>query len=621
MTDQPPKGQMYLFDSITPPLYDGSYRVTAETDVSVAGSPPTFQDQRYFNIVGPRFSVPQGMVAGCFPPNNSHGAFDETLPHIVLSRRTLPWERKLYATDPLPTPKTSPDDPPALDLERTPWVALLLFEEGEYTLYRNIPLEQAVPAAVFTRLGSPAGIVCDAVEADSNLIAAIMPSLEEIQLLAHGRWVNVDDRELNTAGGDGFYSVVVSNRLPSPGAQCRAVLVSLEERFDLIQADPPATAEPYRPRPPTSAPGPIYRADQNVGQHLDRGQQLAGASDQAPTLVVRRRADVVDVVDAVDAVDAVKPAEGAQSLASQVATGVIPLTKAVSHQFTADGPIYVGPVDVFFKSRLVALTSWKFTCEQGGTFRELTQHLDDRMFGSVVTPGQPALSDTGHLKLTLQDRLGASEEAWYRGPLVPYNLTRDPLGPYHSADQARRATPDTGAEDVSYAAAFELGRLLAAADARLAQSLMRWRRESYRQSARASVIKALAARAPLALPPTLAERLHTPIVPIVASAATQIVAQARPPIADVYGIAKVASAPGMDPIQLASAWNLSSPAEATAMLGADPGSLGSVANPVAQTARPNTTLDAVAADAAGLERLSAARDQLIEDTLTQLGGA
>ena len=70
-------------------------------------------------------------------------------------------------------------------------------------------------------------------------------------------------------------------------------------------------------------------------------------------------------------------------------------------------------------------------------------------------------------------------------------LTRDPLGPYHSADQARRVVVETGAENISYACAFETGRLLAAADARLAQELMRWRRTAFRASARDTSITLL----------------------------------------------------------------------------------------------------------------------------------
>jgi hypothetical protein len=567
MTDPPPQGHMYLYDSATPPLDDGSYRLTAATEVSYQGSRQGFSQETYFTVAGPRFTVPQAMVATSYPPGNGHGPFQDTLAHIVLSRRTLPWERELDPSGLIPAPTIPPGAPPAPGLP-VPWVALLVFEEGEYTLLRGIPLQQAVPADVFTRLGSPANISCDAVEADADLVASILPSVEELQLLAHVRWVNVDDRELNTAGGDGYYAVVISNRLPSASAQCRAILVSLEERSDLVQANPPPVADP-------------------------RTGPAAPAAADVPASAVP-----VDVLP----------------------NPIFTLSQPPVHTFS---PV-IGPPLTYVPTarvRLVALTSWQFTCEGPGTFRQLMQNLDVAMFGTVADVGHPPLSDTGHLPIELQDRLGASEAVWYRGPLVPYNLTRDDLGPYHCADQARRVTPETGAEDVSYAAAFEVGRLLAAADPRLAQAIMRWRRESYKQSARASTIGALADRLPLELPPTLAETLHTPITPIIGTAATQAVVQNAPPQADAYGLARVRGATGMNPADLASAWQLASSVEAADLLGADPGTLGAVVSPPAQTTRADTTLAAVAADTAGLDRLAAARAQAVANAATTLGAA
>jgi hypothetical protein len=572
MTEPPPQGHMYLFDSATPPLDDGSYRLTVGTQVDYQGTEQGFSRQHYFSIVGPRFSVPQSMVATTWPPSNGHGAFQDGLAHIVLSRRTLPWERELDPSNLIPAP-TIPPGAPAAPAPPVPWVALLVFEEGEYTLLRNIPLQQAVPADVFARLGSPANISCDAVEADADLVASILPSVQELQLLAHVRWVNVQDRELNTAGGDGYYAVVITNRLPEPNAQCRAVLVSLEERADLVQANPP----PYTfPRTDAAPPAAAAAATAAAGPEVT-------PADVLPSPIFTLSQPPVHTF-----------------------SPVIPLPV----QFPA------GP-----KVRLVALTSWQFTCEGPGTFRQLMQNLDVAMLGTVAEVGHPPLADTGHLQIELQDRLGASEAVWYRGPGVPYNLTRDPNGPYHSADQARRVTPETGAEDVSYAAAFEVGRLLAAADPRFAQAIMRWRRESYKQSARASTIGAMAQRLTLDLPGTLAETLHTPVSPIIGTAAAQAVAASGPPLADAYGLAKVSGATGMNPANLAAAWNLSSAGEAADLLGADPGTLGAVATPPAPTTREDTTLAEVAADTAGLARLAAARAQAVANATTTLAAA
>ena len=49
-----------------------------------------------------------------FPPPGSLGEHSNVLPHIILKRSTLPWERQ-----------ADPGD------KNVPWLALLLFEEEE----------------------------------------------------------------------------------------------------------------------------------------------------------------------------------------------------------------------------------------------------------------------------------------------------------------------------------------------------------------------------------------------------------------------------------------------------------------------------------------------------------
>ena len=149
------------------------------------------------------------------------------------------------AGDPASPNPNPPQDGQPQTYGPAPWLALLLFEEGEYALNHNVPLQNAVPADVYQRLNPPAGITCDTVQASLGLVSSFLPSLEELTLLAHVRQVNVDDRELNSGSSDGWFSVVMSNRLPAPGAKYRACLVSLEERTDLVSANPPAVANPF----------------------------------------------------------------------------------------------------------------------------------------------------------------------------------------------------------------------------------------------------------------------------------------------------------------------------------------------------------------------------------------
>jgi hypothetical protein len=81
----------------------------------------------------------------------------------------------------------------------------------------------------------------------------------------------------------------------------------------------------------------------------------------------------------------------------------------------------------------------------------------------------------------------------------------------------------------------------------------------------------------------------------------------------------VSHAPGLDPGQLQQAWNLSSVAEATAILGGESGATGAVVTAPAQTVRTATTLDQVAADTTSLNRLQSARDQALNTVQLQMG--
>src|SRR5579859_3613198 len=239
MSESPPPGNMYLYDNITPPLLDSSYRFNVATDTQVDGNDENLPGAtNYFNVEGPRFTLSPGLVAGVFPPRNGHGTFQENIPHIALARRTLPWERALDPQNLIGTPAHAAGDPPP-PVGPAPWLALLLFEEGEYAILQNQPLENVVPPDVYQRLGSPANIKCDTVQPTASVLSSIMPSLEELTVLAHVRQVNKDDRELAAGSSDGWFSVLMSNRVPSANARFCACLVSLEQRSDLVPKDPP----------------------------------------------------------------------------------------------------------------------------------------------------------------------------------------------------------------------------------------------------------------------------------------------------------------------------------------------------------------------------------------------
>jgi hypothetical protein len=525
MTDQTvAPGQMRLYDEVRPALPDGLYRLTASTTLSRPDFAVGSVDG-YFALDGPRFALPAAEVVAVHPPVNAQGAFEEVLPHVVLGRRTLPWERELDPSQVIPAPAPNPQPLPATGV---PWLGLLLFVDDpvrrEVTVLPGpVPLSTVITDPQMRgRLGlGGADPAVQAIEVDAPLLRKLAPSKDEVRLLSHVRQVNVDDRELAAGDSDGWFAVVAANRLPTPGLRHRACLVSLEQRSDVIF---PAAPAPGQPLPPS------------------------------------------------------------------------------------------GP------KRLVLLHSWTFTAAParpgGGTFRELAEALNTGLLGL----GSPGVAGTGHRSLTLHDRTGADHTVAYRGPLVARPAARDTIGPYHGADQARRVMPDTGADDISYSAAFELGRLLGAADGRLAQELMGWRREAYHAAARQSVAGTVWADVPaIATPPAaaVATGMTAPLALTMVERAGSGAGQA----ADLTLALAVRAAPGLNARSLAAAWNLDPAGAERLLTDPDPGS--PAPRPAARNpAAPNPAArNAAALSAAALSAETPTADDGLQAARRRLLGA
>ena len=592
----PKSGEMILYDYIRPPLLDGEYRMRLATEVEIAavGQPLDGQDF-FFDVEGPRFTLSPSEVAGVFPPRGGHGSFDSALPHIALGRRTLPWERPLgdaYTAAPGETPY--------------PFLALVLLQDSECELKRNLPLTDVVPTDVYARLGRPARIRCDAVEADEQLLKDILPMPAELQLLTHVRRVNVDDRELAAGDSDGYFAVVTANRIPRAGGSYVACLVSVEERTDLLPTtDVVQTngSEIFLDAASADIADVAALSRSSLGTSITAGDAERIVHPGAPaTRALGPATSTMRVVSSAGVAGAASAATSGQLGQSAAARSTLG-TKAV------EAGIVLHP-----KARLVLLHSWTFTCDGDGTFRQLLQGLNVGMIGDVAPATKLAVTDTGHIKVDVTDRLGASERGWYRGPLVAQPLTRDPQGPYHSADQARRVVADTGAENISYAAAFEVGRLLAAADARLAQELMRWRRGAYSASARQASAELLQVAMRLTA-------LTDPLDPVALRYSVDVlgkIAAGAGPLLDPLRIDAVLNSPLLKPELVARAFNLPSADDAARLLGADIALRQAV--PSVPAATPLTTLDAVLRDQAGLAALAAIRTRAI-DNITGEGTA
>jgi hypothetical protein len=381
---EPKAGSVKFLQFHRPTLVDDDYEITVTQSVKITGHAEigAFTATRFFTVAGERFELKPTDVHAVFPPDGNLGEHSNVLPHLILNRSTLPWER---------TAETYAEGEQE-QFTGVPWLALLLFNEDEKPKPKILTARDLISppagAAKFPKTTLESAQhpddVLTVIEVPHTLLKAIMPTVEELTLLAHVRFgTGPDGKPI----GDEL-AVIIANRLPQPGKTSTAHLVSVEGRF---------------------AKGTVEGAPQNYGFNY------------------------------------------------QGATG--------------DDLI-----------RLVTLKSWSFACEnQKKGFKQLLLGLNSapstlRLPGGVEAAAK--LLSRGYIPIPHYFRQGDQSASWFHGPLIPGKNTSPEMDlPARSADELLRYDPALSMFDVSYAAAWELGRLLALQDKAFSTSLYQWKRE------------------------------------------------------------------------------------------------------------------------------------------------
>ena len=504
----PTRGQFTLHARAVPPLKAGDYVLSGTQDLA-GGSVAPYEG--HVRIDSPRYVMPPDQILSTFPPANAEGAFENRLPQIVLKRRTLPWDRRAEAGAP----------------DAMPWLALVLVAEGEGQLSGETPVAQCLTPGEPPPQG-PADVPTSTYLAVSQTVLdKVFPTKEDVALLSHVRQVDPSDTELSLGDDDGFLAVVMANRLPqyhrSTGAddadrpvRYLACLINLEGQLKYLPKPSPlhltfeavvnvqnlaALATPidtdhyvmggisgltatFAPgAPQEAAPGGAPAALPIASEVTAEPARPIGVSTTSRT----KSASAWATTPA-------KVAEVAVSAAPEEAGRLVRDTMGIGWRYN------VAQLVAERVYRFPVLAHWSFTVTGSGSFETLMQNLDVGLLGTAPpvpepTPAgtppvpprirpEPELTDTGHVGLPHQTRRGDASRAWYRGPLTPRPAGADPEDPTvrlplaHASDQLRRITPD-GREDLSLAAAFEIGRLLALSQPAIVASQLRWRREQF----------------------------------------------------------------------------------------------------------------------------------------------
>ncbi len=432
---------------------DGSYTLSVTQSIAPQGDiEHDFSENYTIDITGPRFAINPSDLHSRFPAPGSTGAYASLLPHAVLARATLPWERALTGSVTVTAGHIDQTLP-------TPFVAVIVFSGETPPGVTSGTVHDVInpPSGIFRptltlQSGESLADPCLYIDLDVGQYNEALPQASDLPYLAHIRQVDTSAKATGESTDDGWYAVVLANRLPAPAA------------------------------PPATAPSTAY---------------LVSLEGYAPYL---------------------------------------PLT----------GATFPGGLQT---TRLVVLTSWTFA-DNGAGAQEFTQTLTGLGSAGLAVSalqggdGAGAALGIGYVPMNHITRQAQTVVSWYRGPLIPLSMSAAPARSYSCSDAALRFDPATGMLDLTYAAAWQLGRLMALGDREVAEAIDNWRRSDRRRAGQLVTRITLARRFPALGLGRTAEALLAPHA-VRRTFATLLAGELVPGLIDGQpSIAPAADAPG-----------------------------------------------------------------------------
>lgn len=477
----PPVGEYRLFDRVLGPLKAGKYKLEIEQKIGTEEG----KVSRFFNVTGPRWGLEAAEVHAVYPPRNEQDApTNSHTPFITLQRRSLPWERDLFlSNETVQQYKTY--NQMTDDSRKYPWMALLIFTEDELTnggelgVYKGdeglclVDSKNSIPG-VFAHWGqnkrdsfdmpsSMNSITVDAIRVNTSTLRSVAPTLEEVLLLAHARQVNPQDKEQCGSDEDGWFAVILGNRVLKPDQKYHACLVSLEGR--LSENILPTNPALVQTAPKTANPS-------KTTSMMMAGFGLPSMKEKAPD----------------------KGGVGGVSSPSPPSfTNLVLLHHWMFNSSQTNGD---------FQSRMerlnVRVESSRRSNVKAGDVIPLSEidvardTIEPMLLGTDSVPG---LTANSYLSTTMHGSDGLEEDVLYRSPLVAYSeqrVVRDE--PYANSDAALAVVQELGIWDISHASAFELGRLLALGDGKFTKAMKAWVANDIKEEQRAEVQEKIEAK-------------------------------------------------------------------------------------------------------------------------------
>lgn len=479
-----------------PGLKSGDYTVEVTQTITAAGvsDKNKFSSQSLdFSIRGERFSLKPSDIVSVFPPANSLGEHSSVFPQVVFARNTLPWERMIAEPKGKQGDKSYDDE--RKKVEAMPWMALLVFNEEELAnpdpKAKPLDIENGA-VTTLADLGAKVGsnfpgydaskypkyptLESDEKEADKvtviyakkQLLQQLLPSAEDLARWCHARESSLRIN-LDNPNADSLYYELWDAK----GQLAHAAYAAIEKLEDST----------YHSR---LEPGKLKAGDYDVKVWVNDKPVAV----KPETIKITANDEFGQKVAIVPANRLPKP--GARSVVHLV---------SLEERYYWDGSQYSFYFDAQCKDDdlipLVSLKSWSFNCvtETHNFDQMLARLIKDGKGDTLNTlrlPLQPNPNndaniktanrylESGYVPLPHFFRRGGKSISWYRSPMIPGHKPASALPadtfPASCADALLMYDEQYGMFDVSYAAAWELGRLMALKNKGVSTSLYRWKR-------------------------------------------------------------------------------------------------------------------------------------------------
>jgi len=392
-----------------PALKDGDYEITVQQQINgeKIQESNAFAITRTFSVSGERFELKPTDIHAVFPPNGSLGEHSNVLPHIILNRSTLPWERQADANNDIT------------------WLALVLFEEGEQPEQKIITLRKLKQI--------PDEIKLDNRDKLNTFLNSDKSKVDKIWLL------NTDFTETE-------------------------ILIKSETEPNI-----------YFPN-----------FDKETGQHWDDKLTVIDVKKQLLDKILPTQDDLEYLAHVRRGIDSDELAVIiGNRLPKKGSINTVHIV-SVEGRYNANSFNFQEAKDDDY-IRLVSLKSWSFACiDEKQSFKGLLTHINREpsilRLPKTNNPEAEQYLSMGYIPLPHFFRQGSQTFSWYHSPLIPGQNSTDTITlPIRAADELVCYNPNNGIFDISYAAAWELGRLLALQSQSFSISLYNWKR-SHRQS-------------------------------------------------------------------------------------------------------------------------------------------